>query len=201
MDQVGYFGVFLATVIESFFPPIPSEIVLFTAGFYANSHGGLWELTFMALVAAFGNFVGTLPFYLVARYSANDLLPKLLDRWGAYLLITRADLENSQKYFHNRGAITVILARMVPGIRSLIAFPAGFSKMPFLQYTFYTMIGSFAWNIFMGGVGYWVFDYKDQVLAVLDPLSNFILIAVVLAAIAYALRVAWQIHKLRISQE
>lgn len=197
MDQVGYLGIFLATVIESFFPPIPSEIVLFSGGFYANGHGGLTALLFMALVAAAGNFVGTLPFYLVARYSANDLLPKLLNRWGAYLLISQADLEKAEKYFHKRGAITVIIARMIPGIRSLVAFPAGFSKMPFLQYTIYTMIGSFAWNLFMGGIGYWAFDYKDQVLAVLDPVSNVILVLFVFAVAAYSLRVLWQIHALK----
>lgn len=197
VEVSGPFGIFLATVIESFFPPIPSEIVLFTAGFYAKSEDSLLLLLVLSFVAALGNFVGTLPFYLVSRYSADNLLPKFLKKFGPYLLFTEKDLAKTQKFFDKRGGITVFLARLVPGIRSLVAFPAGAAKMNFLKYTIYTLAGSMCWNLVLSGVGFWAFSYKDQVLAILDPISNFVLVAVVILAILYVLRVIYQIRKLR----
>jgi len=193
----GIWGVFFATVLESFFPPIPSEIVLFSAGFYAKSQDSLLLLFLLAVVAAFGNFVGTLPFYLVSRFSADNLLPKFLKKFGPYLMFTEADLVKTQRYFDKKGGITVFAARLVPGIRSLVAFPAGAAKMNFVKYTLYTLAGSLTWNLILSGIGFWAFGYKDQVLAVLDPISSFILVLVVAATILYCLRVAYQIRKLK----
>lgn len=194
----GMWGIFFATVLESFFPPIPSEIVLFSAGFYAKSQESLLLLVLLAIVAAFGNFVGTLPFYLVSRFSADNLLPRFLRRFGPYLMFSETDLAKTQKFFDKRGGVTVFVARLIPGIRSLVAFPAGVAKMNFLKYTLYTLAGSLSWNLILSGIGYWAFGYKDQVLAVLDPISNIVLIAVVLAVLVYCARVVVQIRKLRL---
>lgn len=197
VEVSGSWGIFIATVIESFFPPIPSEIVLFTAGFYARSEESIALLIFLSFIAALGNFVGTLPFYLISRYSADNLLPKFLKKFGPYLLFTEKDLIKTQKFFDKNGGITVFVARLIPGIRSLVAFPAGAAKMNFLKYTAYTLAGSMCWNLLLSGVGFWAFSYKDQVLAILDPISNFVLIVAVIAVILYVLRVIYQIRKLR----
>lgn len=197
MDATGLIGIFFATVVESFFAPIPSEIVLLTAGFYANSAGGLLLLVSIIITASLGNFVGTLPFYLVSRFSAEGVLVNLVKRFGPYLLISVDDLKKAEKFFDKHGAITVFVARLIPGIRSLVAFPAGIAKMPFLKYTFYTLLGSTIWNTFLTLVGYWAFDWKDQIFAILNPISNIILAIFLVVVIAYVLRVIYQIRKLK----
>lgn len=193
----GVFGIFIATAVESFFPPIPSEIVLFSAGFYARSQESIPLLIILCVVAALGNFAGTLPFYLVSRFSAENWLPKFLRKFGAYLLISESDLKRTEKFFDKRGAVTVFFARLVPGIRSLIAFPAGLAKMHFGSYTFFTLLGSLSWNLLLGGIGYWAYGYKDQVLAVLEPISTIILAIAIIVVVLYVLRVIYQVRKIR----
>lgn len=197
MEQTGLVGIFLATVVESFFAPVPSEIVLFTAGFYASNLGSFPTLVLIAIVAAFGNFVGTLPFYLVSKYSSEKYLPWFLNRWGAYLLISNRDLERSQKFFDKKGGVTVFFARLIPGIRSLIAFPAGLSKMNFFKYFAFTMAGSFLWNIILGSIGFWAFERKEVFFEIFEPISNIILVGIIIFAILYIARVVYNIRKIR----
>lgn len=200
LDQTGLFGIFFATVVESFFAPIPSEIVLFTGGYYANGNGGIPMLFVLCFVAALGNFAGTLPFYILTRFGSEKYLPRFINKFGPYLLISNEDLLKAQKYFEKRGSITVFLARLVPGIRSLIAFPAGLSKMNFAKYTFFTLLGSFLWNLLLGGIGYWAFDRKEEFFAVLEPISDIVLALVVLATVIYMIRIALNIRKLKKEQ-
>lgn len=197
MDQTGLLGIFVATVVESFFAPIPSEIVLFTAGFYASNLGSFPTLILIAIIAALGNFVGTLPFYLVSKYSSEKYLPRFLNRWGAYLLISNKDLERSKRFFDKKGGVTVFFARLIPGIRSLIAFPAGLSKMNFFKYFAFTMAGSFLWNIILGSIGFWAFEKKEVFFEIFEPISNIILIGIVVLAILYMARVVYNIRKIR----
>lgn len=197
MEQTGLVGIFLATVVESFFAPVPSEIVLFTAGFYASNLGSFPTLVLIAIVAAFGNFVGTLPFYLVSKYSSEKYLPRFLNRWGAYLLISNRDLERSQKFFDKKGGVTVFFARLIPGIRSLIAFPAGLSKMNFFKYFAFTMAGSFLWNIILGSIGFWAFERKEVFFEIFEPISNIILVGIIALAMLYMARVVYNIRKIR----
>jgi len=197
LEQSGYLGIFMATVVESFFAPIPSEIVLFTAGYYANSTGGIVVLITMCAVASFGNYVGTLPFYLLSKYGAEKYLPRFLDKWGPYLLISRKDLEKAEKFFERKGSTTVFLARLIPGVRSLIAFPAGLSKMNFIRYTLFTLLGSFVWNLILGSVGFWAFDQKEKFFEILDPISYFIIGIIAVGIVLYCLKVFYNIRRLR----
>ena len=197
LDKVGLMGVFFATVIESFFAPIPSEIVLFTAGYYASGNGGVPMLILFCAVASFGNFVGTLPFYLLSYYGSEKYLPKFLDKWGPYLLISNEDLKKTQKYFDKRGSSTVFFARLIPGVRSLIAFPAGLAKMNLSRYTLFTLLGSFCWNLFLGGIGFWAFDQREIFFKVLDPISNLIIAGLIVIAILYVVKVVLNVRKLK----
>lgn len=197
LDKVGVVGIFFATVIESFFAPIPSEIVLFTAGYYASGHGGIPMLIIFCVVASFGNYIGTLPFYLISYYSSEKYLPRFLDKFGAYLLISNKDLEKTQKYFDQRGGITVFFARLIPGVRSLIAFPAGLAKMNFYKYTIFTLLGSFVWNLFLGAIGYWAFDQKEIFFEIFDPISNLVLLAVGIGILIYVIKVVLNVRKIK----
>lgn len=185
LDSMGYLGIFFAAAIESFFAPIPSEIILFTAGLYARANGGMIELLLISFVAALGSFLGTLPFYLIARFSANKLLPKFLDRWGAILLITEKDLRRTEGFFSKYGSWAVFIFRLLPVGRSLISLPAGVAKMNFLLYTVFTIAGSFSWNLILVAIGFWAYDYKDQVFSFLKPVEAILTILILLIALVY----------------
>lgn len=202
LDQVGYLGLFIATFIESFFPPIPSEIVLLTAGFYANtSQGGLVTLVAMSFVGALGNYFGTLPFYGISRFGANTILPRFLQRWGPYLLISSNDLKKAERFFAKRGEVTIFISRLIPGVRSLISFPAGLSKMNFPRYTFFTLLGSFAWNMLLSTLGYFAYANREEIFAILTPIEKVILAIIVIIILFYLYKVFAQVRELRKQQK
>lgn len=198
VNRTGYVGIFLATMIESFFTPIPSEIILLSAGLAAKASGqGEIALALMVLSASLGSYVGTLPFYAIARWGAETILPKFLHKYGAYLLIDEKDLAKSHTLFEKHGGKIVFLARLVPTVRSLVAFPAGAAKMSLWKYTFYTMLGSSLWNLLLGGVGFYAYDYKDQLFALLEPFERIILVILAVLVLLYIYRVIYQMRKIR----
>jgi len=201
LNSIGYLGIFIAAAVESFFSPIPSEIILISAGFYADAQGSFFSVILISAVAALGSFVGTLPFYLLAKYSADTFLPKFLKRWGIYLLITHKDLEKAQILFSKRGPIIVFIARLIPGIRSIVAFPAGASKMSNIKYFFFTFLRSFLWNMILTTIGYEAYEYKDQIFAFLKPIEKFIVYGLVLVLLAYVFSVIYQIKKYKRIEE
>ena len=48
----------------------------------------------------------------------------------------------------------VLVGRCIPGVRSLVALPAGVLRMPRGEYIVLTMIGSTIWNALLIGAGY-----------------------------------------------
>lgn len=153
----------------------------------------------MAIVAAFGNYVGTLPFYLLCRFGSEKYLPAFISKYGKYLAISQKSLDKAQEYFDKKGDITVFLARLVPGVRSLIAFPAGIAKMNFAKYTIYTLTGSLLWNIVLSGIGYWANDYRESILSVLDKFSSLVLGVFVVLVVGYFGYLIYRWRKIRIS--
>lgn len=197
VNTTGYLGVFVATVAESFFAPIPSEIILPTAGLAAHDAGGITALLLVCIVAALGNFVGTLPFYLISFFGSKSILPKLINRWGAYLLLSNEDLRKAERLFSKRGEVMVFFSRLIPGIRSLIAFPAGIAKMPFIRYTLFTLFGSFLWNLLLAGVGYVAYDFKDELFSFLQPVEKIVLFIILACVFVYVFKVVSRVRELK----
>jgi len=55
------------------------------------------------------------------------------------------DLDRMTEFFNKYGSITVLLARLLPVVRTFIAFPAGIARMPKLRFHIYTFAGSWPW--------------------------------------------------------
>lgn len=197
VEQFGLFGIFIGTFIESIFPPIPSEIILFSAGFYAQSVNSPALIIIFSIVGAFGNFFGTLPFYYIAKKGSERYLSRFINKFGAVLLISENDLAKSQTFFEKRGPTTIFIARLIPGIRSLIAFPAGISNVKFGTYFIYSIAGSVLWNLFLTSVGYFAYDRKDEIFALLKPVENIVIVGLIATALIYVAKVIWQMLKMR----
>jgi membrane protein DedA with SNARE-associated domain len=72
---------------------------------------------------------------------------------AATRLVSRSDLERGAEWFATRGQWSVLVGRMIPGIRSLISIPAGAARMNLVVFVLYTAIGSGIWNSLLIGVG------------------------------------------------
>ena len=75
-------------------------------------------------------------------------------RWGSYVLVAAADMERAERFFVRYGSVTVFVARLLPVVRTFIAFPAGLARMPMLKFQVYTFLGSWPWCFALAYVGY-----------------------------------------------
>src|ERR1700733_11028197 len=143
----GYFSVILLMAIQSACIPIPSEIIMPLAG-YALAHSHL-DLIILATVASLASNLGSIPAYWVGARGGRPMV----ERYGSYLLLSRHDLDRVDAFFARFGSIAVLLGRMLPIIRTFIAFPAGVAKMNQFRFHFYTFIGSWPWCYALAYVG------------------------------------------------
>jgi len=156
IDVVGSLGLAgLAGIIalENLFPPIPSEVALPLAGFLVARS----TLSFPAAVGAAtaGGLLGALILYWVGRRIGWDSLCNFVSRHGRWLLVTQGDLDRTNEWFERYGHRAVLVARLVPGARSLVSIPAGASRMQLRRFVIYTTLGSAAWNAILIALG-WV---------------------------------------------
>ena len=143
----GYASVVLLMAIQSACIPIPSEVIMPLAG-YALAHTQL-QLIILATVASLASNLGSIPAYWVGAKGGRPMV----ERYGSMMLLRRRDLDLVDHFFAKYGSITVLIGRMLPIIRTFIAFPAGVAKMNQLRFHIYTFIGSWPWCYALAYIG------------------------------------------------
>jgi membrane protein DedA with SNARE-associated domain len=143
----GYLGIVALMAIESACIPLPSEIIMPFAGYLVSL--GRLSLIGAATAGAIGCNLGSTIAYLVAAKGGR----KVIERWGAYVLIRPVELDRAEKFFARYGAITVFVGRLLPVIRTFISFPAGLARMPMLKFQIYSFVGSWPWCFALAYVG------------------------------------------------
>ena len=171
----GYSGIFGLMVLESSSLPIPSEVVLPFSG-YLVSIGQLnfWETVLVATIAA---IIGSLIDYYIGLKGFEVLAKR---RVLGRVLFSRDQLDLASSWFDKYGAVIIFLARLIPGIRTLISFPAGAAKMPVPKFLVFTVAGCLLWNSVLIYVGYYLGSNWTEVAGI----SHYIIIAVIAAFVA-----------------
>jgi len=145
--STGYAGVALLMAIQSSCIPLPSEVIMpFAGAVLAHSQ---WDLILLATVASFASNIGSAVAYWVGARGGRPMV----ERYGSYLLLSRHDLDRVDHFFTKFGSIAVLIGRMLPIIRTFIAFPAGVAKMNQVKFHIYTFIGSFPWCYALAYIG------------------------------------------------
>ena len=148
IDALGELGVGALALLETVFPPIPSEVVLPLAGFLAQQ--GRMNVFLVLLTATLGGLIGAYILY----YVGHRLGEERAIRWLSKLpLVDREDFEKASGWFHRHGRSAVLFGRLIPGVRSLISLPAGSARMPLGSFTLFTLIGSTIWNSLLVSLG------------------------------------------------
>ncbi|WP_253259654.1 DedA family protein [Subtercola boreus] len=148
MNSLGEWGVGLFTLLETVFPPIPSEIVLPLAGYLAQL--GRLNMVLVVVLSTLGAYLGALLLYALGAALGLERSIRWLSRLP---LVDREDFTKAADWFARHGRTAVFFGRLVPGIRSLISLPAGAERMPLLTFSVFTLAGSLLWNGLLIGLG------------------------------------------------
>ena len=161
--SLGYFGVLAFMTIESSFIPFPSEIVIPPAAYLAQQ--GQMNIFLVVLAGIVGSLLGAIINYVLALTLGRKIIYSLAKhRFAKVLLINEEKLVKAEKYFLQYGDISTFICRFVPGARQLVSIPAGFSKMNFKSFVFYTSLGSGIWVLILAALG-WFFGSNQELLA------------------------------------
>src|ERR1700687_5451145 len=147
ISTLGYSGIVLLMAIEAACIPLPSEIIMPFSGYLVST--GQMNLWAVSLAGAVGCVLGSLVAYWVGMYGGRPLIEK----YGRFVLLSRHDLDMADRWFARRGEIIVFVSRLLPAIRTFIAFPAGVARMNLKRFVIYTFAGSFPWCLGLAYVG------------------------------------------------
>ncbi len=183
ISAMGYGGVVLLMAIESACIPLPSEIIMPFAGYLV--YQGRFTLHGAALAGALGCIVGSIPAYYLGQYGGRPLI----ERYGQYVLLSHRELDFADRLFQRHGHWVVLAARLLPIIRTFIAFPAGVSRMPMGKFIVYTFVGSYPWCLALAWAGAklgaeWHTD--PRLKALYHRFELVIVVALVVAVVAFA---------------
>jgi membrane protein DedA with SNARE-associated domain len=179
--RLGYAGVVLLMAIESACIPLPSEIIMPFSGYLVYT--GRFNLWAVGVAGALGCVFGSLVAYWVGMYGGRPLIEK----YGRYVLVSSHDLDMADRWFARFGEVIVFASRLLPAVRTFIAFPAGVARMNIKKFVIYTFAGSLPWCIGLAYVGQRLGEKwdKDPTLKNLFHRFDFIIGILLVAAVAW----------------
>lgn len=129
----GPFGIFFGMFLESSIIPIPSEVVLFSAGAVGFS------IIDVTVYGALGSTTGAVVGYYIGKKGGRPVL----DRYGRYLLVTKDKLSFVDNWFKRWGDYSVLVSRLIPLIPfKIFSIAAGISRMDLKNFVLWTFVGS-----------------------------------------------------------
>jgi membrane protein DedA with SNARE-associated domain len=188
--KFGYTGIFLLMAMESSVIPVPSELVMPPAGYWAAA--GKMNMVIAILCGTVGSLVGAYANYFAARYLGRPLLLK----YGRYVWITEEKFTRVETFFHKHGEISTFIGRLLPVVRHLISLPAGLAGMHHWKFSLYTLLGAGIWCTVLTLIGYVIGENQQLIV----KYSHQAVIGVVIfSAVLIALYV-WR-HKRKSARE
>lgn len=152
IDWGGYFGVYLLALLETVFPPIPSELVLPIAGMQAAN--GPLGLPGVIIAGTLGSMTGNLFWFLIARRISQAELRHFVDRHGRWITMDWRDVEKAQGLFDRHGGGIVFTARLLPAVRTFVSIPAGIAHMPMGRFLAWSTVGTLIFCAVFTSAGY-----------------------------------------------
>ena len=156
IETFGTIGLILVVFVESgLIPaPLPGDSILFLAGAFCATDAGSNDPHLNLAVVVIGSFVaavagGQLGYLLGERYGTRLFKPDARVFKTAYL-------ERAQEFFAKRGPRSVVLARFIPFVRTIVPMLAGAGRMARGTYTIANVIGATVWAVGISLLGFWL---------------------------------------------
>ena len=176
IDWGGYAGVFLLMLLETIFPPLPSEVILPVAGLRAAN--GPLSLEGVVAAGTAGSMTGNLIWYLAARRIGLERFRLFIDRHGRWLTMDWRDVERMQDMFARFGGGIVFTARVLPAVRTFVSIPAGFFHMSLVKYLVWSTVGTAIWSALFAAAGYGMGTRFGAIEYIVGPVASAIILAI-----------------------
>jgi membrane protein DedA with SNARE-associated domain len=179
IQRLGYAGVFTGMMLQATgFVPLPSEVMMSFGGYLASAH---FLILWLVIVAGTGGDVaGAVIAYVIGYYGGRPLL----ERFGRLVFVRHRELERVDRWFARFGSRAVFICKLLPGIRSIAALPAGIARMNLGIFIGYTTAGAIIWSTGFASLGFTL----GRNWSVLEPLFrkfSILLLGLVVLAIAF----------------
>lgn len=188
MNTWGYLGIFILVATENnILAILPSEVILLFGGaLTASALGGKLSLPLAIIVATLGSVAGATVTYFIGNILKTERLEKLASgKLGKLFDVTPEDIDKADKWFDDKGNISVLLGRCLPIFRTLISIPAGMSEMPLPKFMLYTGIGSLAWNTLLISIGHHLGNNWQSILGVFDHAQTIVAVIILIALVIF----------------
>lgn len=140
-----------------------------------------WAAT---VACAVGIFIGDMFLYFVGYFMGRPALSRAPLKW----FVSESSVNRMTKWYHRRGAMIILLARFVPGLRVPCYIAGGVLRMPIRKFFFYFMVAVFAWTPILVGIAYIV---GDALLRFMERYERFALLGLLLFFILAWLFISW----------
>ena len=147
-------GIVALMALESSILPVPSELVMTPAGYWAAK--GQMSFPVVLLCGVAGSIIGA----LVNYYGAQLIGRPLIQRYGKYVLLSEKNLLRSERFFAEHGEVSTLIGRLFPVVRHLVSIPAGLHRMPLPKFILYTGLGAAVWCSILTWIGYFVGQHE-----------------------------------------
>lgn len=173
----GYPAIAALMLLETVFPPIPSELVVPFAGFAAAQ--GRLDIWWVVVSAIIGSLFGALLLYAVGKLIKDEKLENFVIKYGRWLTLDVDDLRKSRSWFDRYSRTAVLFGRLIPAIRSLISIPAGITKMSLVSFFIFSAIGTAVWSSVLAWAGYLLGQDYERIRQFVDPATTAVILLVV----------------------
>ncbi len=153
------------------FPFLPGDSLLFVAGTVVAGAGGALNIHVLALLLMAAAILGDSVNYGIGRYIG----PKVFEHESRW--IRREHLERTQQFYDRYGAVTIIIGRFVPIVRTFAPFLAGVAGMHYRRFLAYNVVGGILWIGSLTYAGYmfgnipWVKDNLSLIVVLIVVVS------------------------------
>ena len=178
ISGLGYPGVFFLMAGESACIPIPSEVVMPFAGYIA--YQGHFDFGLVVIIGTLGQVLGAVVAYYVGAIGGRPLVLS----YGKYVLLDRDHLDTADRWFAKWGSKAIFVSRLLPIVRTFIAFPAGVARMDIKRFVVYTLVGSLPWTFALTYLGYRLGPHWEEILKFFERM-DVVVAALIVAGIVY----------------
>ena len=148
VSQYGYILVYILLTIELMGVPfLPGEILLVYCGFLVFQ--GKLNIILLCIVATLGVSSGLTLSYFIGHKLGEPFFAK----YGSKFHLGPDKMEKMSKLLNKYGTTLIVFICFIPGLKHIIGYFAGTSKMSFKRYALGGYIGAIIWSITFAIVG------------------------------------------------